>query len=156
MAKSTSALHAWQFIMIMDFVIQCLFAILAEVNSLNWSKLTTFGHYSYSKKDTIPFCVDPSFLKILLTKYFMRVPKIKFLKEKVRIFNILGNYTTVNHFRRDFVFYPTYNQNIKRLSESDERMIDMFHFESYYSPIAITDVPKMGLGAVASRDVHKS
>lgn len=77
------------------------------------------------------------------------------LKHKGRYFDILGKYTTINHYRRDFIFYPTYNQNIKRLGEEDEKIMESFHNENFLSPIEITKIYGMGLGAVASRDIEK-
>ena len=38
----------------------------------------------------------------------------------------VGKYTTQNHLKRDFIFYPSFNKEIPRLSKRDEDLIDKF------------------------------
>jgi hypothetical protein len=65
-----------------------------------------------------------------------------------------GKYTTRNHLKRDFIFFPSFNKELIRLAKKDEELIEQFREEVFLSPIMIAQVPGMGLGVIASRDIE--
>lgn len=65
------------------------------------------------------------------------------------------NYVENNQLKRDFEFYPSFNPNLKRLSDQDEKLLEKYKETKYVFPVLIDKSSKEGFGLFATRHINK-